>query len=71
MMPNPSAQVEIQIPNNNEQTNLLPIQHESINKIGGMSSCCYWSVVLGISGIIIGTTIWCLARYYTYTVIPP
>jgi hypothetical protein len=26
--------------------------------------CCYWSVVIGISGSIIGATIWSLVHYY-------
>ena len=27
-------------------------------------TCCYWSLILGIGGTLIGSTIWCLVKYY-------
>lgn len=27
--------------------------------------CCYWTMILGLSGSIIGATSWCLIHYYT------
>lgn len=27
-------------------------------------ACCYWSLILGIGGTLIATTIWCLVKYY-------
>ena len=29
-----------------------------------MNACCYWSLILGIRSTIIGSTIWCLVKYY-------
>jgi len=30
-----------------------------------LCTCCYWSLIIGISGTLIGTTIWCLVKYYS------
>ena len=29
-----------------------------------ISTGCYWSLVISISGVIIGSTLWCIIKYY-------
>ena len=31
-----------------------------------LCACCYWSLILGIGGMLISTTIWSLVKYYGY-----
>jgi hypothetical protein len=29
-----------------------------------ISNCCYWALVISISSVIIGSTLWCIIKYY-------
>ena len=55
-----------------ETNQLLQLHKASIRNSSGLvtnfndkfGACCCWSVVLSVTGTIIGTTIWCLVKYY-------
>lgn len=55
-----------------ETNQLLELHKSSIRNSTGLATdyndkfcaCCCWTVVLGVTGTIIGATIWCLVKYY-------
>ena len=47
--------------NNNNNNNKNKNKNNIRDKI---STGCYWSLVISISGVIIGSTLWCIIKYY-------
>lgn len=47
---------------NGTLTNSITVNSPNLD--GRLGLCCYWSLIIGFSGLIIGPTIWCLIHYY-------